>query len=178
MGACSVSQSSPTLCDLKDCSPPYSSIHGIFLAKILEWAASSYSRVSSQGSNLHLLYWRADSLPLNTWEDHTPNKQQLLLSSYCLVAIIGTSLVAQWLRIHLGEGNGNPLQYSCLEKSMDRGAWQTFSQTLRFSCTCYTRGDAISKPSTRPLGRNTLRLRAAHSPWQGGGGPKSFLSQG
>ena len=24
----------------------------------------------------------------------------------------------------LGEGNGNPLQYSCLEKSMDRGAWQ------------------------------------------------------
>ena len=23
-----------------------------------------------------------------------------------------------------GEGNGNPFQYSCLEKSMDRGAWQ------------------------------------------------------
>ena len=22
-----------------------------------------------------------------------------------------------------GEGNGNPLQYSCLEKLMDRGAW-------------------------------------------------------
>ena len=22
-----------------------------------------------------------------------------------------------------GEGNGNPLQYSCLEKSMDRRAW-------------------------------------------------------
>ena len=24
----------------------------------------------------------------------------------------------------LGEGNGNPLQYSCLENIMDRGAWQ------------------------------------------------------
>ena len=24
----------------------------------------------------------------------------------------------------LREGNGNPLQYSCLENSMDRGAWQ------------------------------------------------------
>ena len=24
----------------------------------------------------------------------------------------------------LGEGNGNPLQYSCLENSMDRRAWQ------------------------------------------------------
>ena len=23
-----------------------------------------------------------------------------------------------------GEGNGKPLQYTCLEKSMDRGAWQ------------------------------------------------------
>ena len=24
----------------------------------------------------------------------------------------------------IGEGNGNPLQYSCLENPMDRGAWQ------------------------------------------------------
>ena len=24
-----------------------------------------------------------------------------------------------------GEGNDNPLQYSCLENPMDRGAWQT-----------------------------------------------------
>ena len=23
-----------------------------------------------------------------------------------------------------GEGNGNPLQYSCLENSMDRGVWR------------------------------------------------------
>ena len=23
-----------------------------------------------------------------------------------------------------GEGNGNPLQYSCLENCMDRGAWR------------------------------------------------------
>ena len=23
-----------------------------------------------------------------------------------------------------GEGNGNPLQYSCLESPMDRGAWE------------------------------------------------------
>ena len=24
----------------------------------------------------------------------------------------------------LGEGNGNPLQYSCLQNPMDRGAWR------------------------------------------------------
>ena len=28
------------------------------------------------------------------------------------------------LRRFPGEGNGNLLQYSCLENSMDRGAWQ------------------------------------------------------
>ena len=26
-------------------------------------------------------------------------------------------------RAHVGEGNGTPLQYSCLENPMDRGAW-------------------------------------------------------
>ena len=25
--------------------------------------------------------------------------------------------------LHLGEGNGTPLQYSCLENPMDRGVW-------------------------------------------------------
>ena len=25
---------------------------------------------------------------------------------------------------HIGKGNGNPLQYSCLENPMDRGVWQ------------------------------------------------------
>ena len=25
---------------------------------------------------------------------------------------------------YVGEGNGNPLQYSCLENPMDRGTWQ------------------------------------------------------
>ena len=28
------------------------------------------------------------------------------------------------LETSLGEGNGNPFQYSCLENPMDRGAWQ------------------------------------------------------
>ena len=31
-----------------------------------------------------------------------------------------------WGRVP-GEGNGNPLQYSCLENSMDRGAWLGYS---------------------------------------------------
>ena len=30
----------------------------------------------------------------------------------------------------LGEGNGYPLQYSCLENSMDRGAWQATAHAV------------------------------------------------
>ena len=40
-------QSCPTLCDPMDCSPPGSSVHGIFQARILEWVATSFSRGSS-----------------------------------------------------------------------------------------------------------------------------------
>ena len=42
-----VAQSCPTLCDPVDCSLPGSSIHGILWARILEWVAISFSRISS-----------------------------------------------------------------------------------------------------------------------------------
>ena len=38
-----VTQSSPTLSDLMDCSLPGSSIHGIFQARVLEWGAIAFS---------------------------------------------------------------------------------------------------------------------------------------
>ena len=34
-----------------------------------------------------------------------------------------------------GEGNGNPLQYSCLEKSMDRGVWRATVHGVKKSWT-------------------------------------------
>ena len=45
---CLVTQLCPTLCDPMDCSPPGSSVHGIFQARVLEWIAISSSRGSSQ----------------------------------------------------------------------------------------------------------------------------------
>ena len=64
MCACSVTQSCLTLCDPMDCSPPGSSVHGIFQARIL--VATSYSRgiFPAQGSNLRL--------------SHLPNRQAVL----------------------------------------------------------------------------------------------------
>ena len=43
-----VSQSCPTLCNLMDCSPPGSPIHGSLQARILQWVAIFFSRGSSR----------------------------------------------------------------------------------------------------------------------------------
>ena len=43
-----VAQSCLTLCNPMDCSPPGSSVHGIFQARTLEWVAISFSRRSSR----------------------------------------------------------------------------------------------------------------------------------
>ena len=64
----SVTQSCPTLCDPMDCSLPGSSVHGIFQPRLLEWAATSDSRGSSQPREglkphlLRLLHWQAGGL--------------------------------------------------------------------------------------------------------------------
>ena len=44
------------------------------------------------------------------------------------------SSIPGWGR-SLGGGNGNPLHYSCLENSMDRGAWQATVQRTAKSQT-------------------------------------------
>ena len=48
---CSVSQPCLTLCDPTDCSPSGSSVHGIFLARLLEWVDIYSSRGSSWPKN-------------------------------------------------------------------------------------------------------------------------------
>ena len=55
-----VTQSCLTLCDAMDSSLPGSTVHGIFQARILEWAAISFSReiFPTQGSNPGLLHCR------------------------------------------------------------------------------------------------------------------------
>ena len=42
-----VAQSCPTLTDPMDCSPPGSSTHGIFQARVLEWGAIAFSILES-----------------------------------------------------------------------------------------------------------------------------------
>ena len=62
-------QSRPTLCDPVDCSPPGSSIHGIFPGKNTGVGCHFLLQgiFPTWGLNprlWHLLYWQVDSLPL------------------------------------------------------------------------------------------------------------------
>ena len=59
-----VTQSCLTLCNPMDCSPPGSSVHGILLARILEWVAVPFSsRFSHPGIKPGSPALQADSLP-------------------------------------------------------------------------------------------------------------------
>ena len=51
------------LCDPMGCSPPGTSLHGIFQARILEWFAIPFSRGSSQPRDGTQGSHTADSLP-------------------------------------------------------------------------------------------------------------------
>ena len=72
-------------------------------------------------------------IPTHRLEDFTPSHLLLapFLQHHQSPPSIETfqSVNKCWVISHLknklcGEGNGNPLQYSCLENPMDRGAWQ------------------------------------------------------
>ena len=68
----------PTLSNPMDCSPPDSSVHGIFQARALEWAAIAFSRYcvlggpkvtdssAREGSDICIKPWDAFSGPLAT----------------------------------------------------------------------------------------------------------------
>ena len=63
-----VAQSCPTLSDPMDCSPPGSSVHGIFQARVLEWCAIAFSddytlEVTNRFKGLDLI----DRVPDELW---------------------------------------------------------------------------------------------------------------
>ena len=74
--------------------------------------------------------------------------------------IVLSDLDAYWLTQILvsnsGEGNGTPLQYSCLENPMDGGAWKLISSEDE-TANCKTKTKLCLGPT---LGRFN------HNPWE------------
>jgi len=62
-----------------------------------------------------------------------------LVFLFCLGIYLGMELLDHM--VVLVEGNGNPLQYSCLENPMDREAWQATIHGIS-----RVRHDLVTKP--------------------------------
>ena len=103
-----VAQSCPTLRDPLDCSPPGSSVHGIFKARVLEWVAIAFSSPKERQCQIML------KLPHNCTH---------LTCGKASAGNAGDPGSIPGLGRSPGEGNGNPFNF-CLGNTMDRRAWQ------------------------------------------------------
>ena len=54
---------------------------------------------------------------------HFPSAVAKLLWDVVFITPVSETLVLKIGNIYFGEGNSNPLQYSCLANPMDGGAW-------------------------------------------------------
>ena len=112
-------QSCLTLCDPRDGSPPGSPVPGSLQAGTLEWVAMSFSN-AGKGSR---------SVVSDPQRPHGLQPTRLLHPRDFPGKSTGVGAIAfsdQYsILTHIygdGEGNGTPLQYSCLENPMDGGA--------------------------------------------------------
>ena len=64
-----VAQLYPTLYNPVDCSPPGSSIHGIFQARVLEWGAIAFSQDIQYLITKQILYIDCSCLSFNNVKD-------------------------------------------------------------------------------------------------------------
>ena len=98
-----VAQSCSTLRDPMDCSLPGSSVHRVFQARVLETGAITFSEISSKE--------RLKAIP----------KIKFLKCFFSICTLESYDKISS--NGKFGEGNGTPLQCSCLENPMDGGAW-------------------------------------------------------
>ena len=104
-----------------DCSPPDSSVHGDSPSKNtgLDCHALLQGILPTQGLNPDLLHCKL--ILLSSEPQRKPTNTGVVIPSPGDFPDPRIELGSPALQI--GEGNGNPLQYSCLENPMDGGAW-------------------------------------------------------
>ena len=71
-----------------------------------------------------------------------------------------------WLGRSPEKGNGNPLQYSCLENPMNTGAWQAKVRSIRKSDTTEATQHACTQPEgkKKQVKGSALRFQREHDP--------------
>ena len=120
-----VAQSCPTLSNPMDCSPPGSSVHVIFQARVLEWGAIalSFRRAGHILIRMLVSWFKFYIFSLNLSCEFVSCIQlptqgtgifphsSLGKESSCKSGDLGS---VPGLQRSSGEGKGNPLQYSCL----------------------------------------------------------------
>ena len=99
-------QSCPTLCSSVDCSPPGSSVHGLFQARILEWVAMPSSR-GSPDSGIKRAFLISPALAgrfftiNDTWEapelTYYHIKSSLNIDSSCRAMRSWVAMLCDWL---------------------------------------------------------------------------------
>ena len=144
-----------------DCSLPGSFVHGICQARILEWVTISFSKGSS---NLHLLHWQADSLPLS----HQGSASHHIQTPNCIFHLPPcgwgsglSSMLAAWIRpfpcilkeaplerlrclgsylstFWLLGASTQSLSASCLQSSFCIFAWRRHSNKTIYQKTAYS----------------------------------------
>ena len=115
-------------------------VHGILQARILEWVAFPFSKGSSQPRSPVL---QEDSLPTE------PSGKQSSCKAGDLALILGLGRSS-------GEGNGNPLQSSCLENPMNRGAWRV--QSMGSQRVGHNGSDLAHMHTHREMLKSSLRI--------------------
>ena len=98
-----VAQTCPTLSDPTDCSPPGSSVHGIFQARVLEWGAIAFSKepvVCGRKKGLLKVFFLLHSLPgvlIKTWKQPQVSLESMftLASSWMTWASVLVSLTSR-----------------------------------------------------------------------------------
>ena len=70
---------------------------------------------------LCLLHWQADFF---FFLITAPPRKPFVYMPISNPSLCISMVICLYLYLYFGKGNDNPLQYSCLENSMDRGAWR------------------------------------------------------
>ena len=129
----------------------HSLLQGIFLTQGLNPGLLHCRQILyylSHWGNMTLFFCICDTLPLDSCPPFSMASLIAQSESACNAGNLGS---VPWLGRSPGEGNGSPLQYSCLKIPMGRGAWKATVHGVTS-----VRYDLAAKPTSQPPGESSL----------------------